>query len=155
MTCGLEPYHVGVKLRGFERRCLIAVADTILPRDPEGRFPLGGADAPVVALADDMLARGPTELGLGLRLALLAVLLAPLLVLGRVRTFVGLDRAQRLELLRRLRASRFYAVREIPVLLKSLVCLAWAGLPEVQRAIGIGIEPGEPAPEWADGRRAP
>lgn len=106
-------------LRSFERRWLEIVAETILPR--------GGPPERLHSVADTMLARGPVALGLGLRLALWAIVLLPLLVHGR--SFPGLAPGKRLAFLRRLRGSDVYLLRELPVVLKSIVAFAWAAPP--------------------------
>lgn len=105
-----------MKLRGFERRWLGVVAESVLPR--------GGRHERLHSVADTMLGRGPFALGLGLRLALWAIVVLPLAVSGR--TFLGLRPEARLAFLRRLRESPVYLLRELPVVLKSVVALAWA-----------------------------
>jgi hypothetical protein len=136
-----------MRLAKVERRWLDQVFSTILP---DGAVPgMPGADrVPLDRFVRDLSIHAPPRLLLGLRLALFFVaVLAPLLVLGRIRTFSGLSDDERLRLLRELRTSRWYSIRELPVLLKSVACLGYCGLPVVQRRIGIE-EPG-PDPDWA------
>ena len=126
-----------MKLRGFERRWLEAIFGTILPDgDPSG-LP-GAAQVEWKPFLDDFASAAPARMLLGLRAALwFTVLLAPLLMLWRVRTFARLGGAERLRVLRALRESRFYLVRELPVLLKSVACLGYCRLPAVQRKVGL------------------
>jgi hypothetical protein len=133
-----------VRLHGFERRWIALVAATIFPADAALGFP--GADA--VAwdpFLDDLEEGMPTRALAGFKLALAFVaLLAPLLVLGRLRTFSGLASDERLRLLGALRASRIYLVRELPVLLKSVVALAYCALPEVRRRLSLPVDAAPP-----------
>ncbi len=125
-----------MKLRAFEQRWLESIFVTILPEGIEG-LP-GAAKVEWRPFLDDFAAVAPARMFLGLRGALwLVALLAPLLVLHRPRTFMGLAADQRLRVLQGLRESRFYLVRELPVLLKSIACLAYCRLPEVQAKVGL------------------
>ena len=69
----------------------------------------------------------PFQAALGLRLAIWIVALAPLLVLGRFTTVVGLDRAAREDLIARLLANRSYALRSLVLILKTIGALLYAG----------------------------
>jgi hypothetical protein len=134
-----------MKLRRFEARWLLAIFATILP-EAEG-IP-GAARAPLDRFVDDLCAAAPGRLVVGLRLALwFVVWLAPLFTLWWPRRFIGLGQDDRLRVLHALRSSRFYLIRELPVLLKSVACLGHCGLPDVQRAIGLPADAEPPA--WA------
>lgn len=144
-------------MTGLERRWLALVFEAILPDGVSPGFP-GMRQVPLASFLDDFESAAPGRMLAGVRLALAFVFLgAPLVFLGRLRTFAGLAPEDRLELLKRLRASDVYVLRELPVLLKSVACLAHGGLPEVQRQIGIPWE--GPPPVWArpqaPGERAP
>src|SRR5688572_803777 len=121
-----------LRLFRFERRWLIRVFEAVLPAG-EDSLGLGAADVPMGRFADDFLARAPLTAVLGLRGALWLVMLAPLFVLGRPRTFLGLSPGQRGELLDRLRRSDLYLVRESATLFKIVGCLGFCGLGPVQR----------------------
>jgi hypothetical protein len=127
----------------FERRWLAAVFETILPDGVVEGFP-GASRVPLDRFVTDISGVAPWRMVMGVRLALwFVVFLGPLVALGRPRTFLGLAPDDRLRLLRELHASHIYVVRELPVLLKSVACLGYCGLPEIQRR--IGIEPTEAA----------
>jgi hypothetical protein len=133
-------------LRAFERRWLETVFVTILPDGAVPDFPRV-TEVPWDAFLDDLTRAAPRRMLIALELALwFVVLLAPLLVLGRLRTFAGLTGEERLRLLRELRTSRFYVVREL-VVLKSIACLGYCGLPAVRRRMGMAGD-AEPPP-WA------
>jgi hypothetical protein len=125
-----------LRLLRFERRWLVAVFETVLPPG-EPALPLGAAQAPLGRFVDDFLGRAPLTAVLGLRGALWLVMLAPLFVLGRPRTFLALAPADRIALLERLRRSDRYLVRESAVLFKIVGCLGFCGLAPVQRQLGI------------------
>jgi hypothetical protein len=135
-----------LRLLNVERRWLVAIFETVLPTG-EG-LPLGAAQAPLGRFVDDFLARAPLTAVLGLRGALWLVMLAPLVLLRRPRTFLGLPPAERTVLLERLRRSDWYLVRESAVLFKIVGCLGFCGLGPVQRQ--LGIHPTDPdLPPWA------
>jgi hypothetical protein len=69
----------------------------------------------------------PFQAALGLRLAVWIVALAPLFVLGRFATIVGLDQAGREVVIEKLLASRSYAVRSLVMILKTIGALLYAG----------------------------
>jgi|HubBroStandDraft_5_1064220.scaffolds.fasta_scaffold343000_2 hypothetical protein len=69
----------------------------------------------------------PFQAALGLRLAVWLVALAPLFVLGRLRTIAGLSPADREKVVTRLVASRAYAIRSLVLILKTMGALLYAG----------------------------
>jgi hypothetical protein len=69
----------------------------------------------------------PFQAALGLRLAVWLVALAPLFVLGRLRTIAGLSPADRERVVTRLVASRAYAIRSLVLILKTMGALLYAG----------------------------
>ncbi len=69
----------------------------------------------------------PFQAALGLRLAVWLVALAPLFVLGRLRTIAGLSPADREKVVVRLVASRAYAIRSLVLILKTMGALLYAG----------------------------
>ncbi len=68
----------------------------------------------------------PFQAALGLRLAVWIVALAPLFVLGRFTTIVGLDQAAREGLVGRLVGNRNYALRSLVMILKTIGALLYA-----------------------------
>jgi len=135
-------------LRGYELRCLAAVFEAVLPSGASETMPLGAADVAMGRFVEDLFRHAPGHFRLGLRACLWFLTLAPPFVLGRFATFVGLPREDRLRLLERLGQSSVYVVREMPLLFKTVACLGFCGLPEVQSPIGISPVDSLP-PEWA------
>lgn len=139
-------------LTRFERRWLLTVVDAILPSGTSARLPVGARDVPMDGYFDDLLRRAPGKVRFGLRVTLWAIWLAPLFVLGKLRTFGGLGEDDRIALLHKLRRSNRYLIREAPILFKTMACLGYGGHPEVQRRVGID-QVDETPPRWA--RRDP
>ena len=78
----------------------------------------------------------PWEVALVLRLAIVLVWLSPLFVLGRARTFGGLDAAARVACLESLLGSNRYLVRQLMLILKMSICMAVLGCADVLERIG-------------------
>jgi hypothetical protein len=136
-----------LRLFRFERRWAVAIFETVLPSG-EAELPVGAAQAPLGRFLDDFLARAPLTAVLGLRASLWLLMLAPLFVLGRARTFLGLSSPERVALLDRLRRSELYLVRESALLFKIVGCLGLCGLAPLQQR--LGIFPVDPTlPPWA------
>jgi hypothetical protein len=142
-----------LRMTRFERRWLLRVFEALLPRGADPRIPFGAADVPMGRFVDDLLAESPLEFIAGLRLCLWMLMLAPLVVLRRPRSFLGVGPIEQAAVLERLRTSDVYVVREAPMLLKTIACLGFCGVPAIQGSIGIHPIDTSP-PSWAakDGR---
>jgi hypothetical protein len=68
----------------------------------------------------------PFQAALGVRAAVWLVALAPLFVLGRLRTIAGLPQADRERVVVALVANRAYVVRSLPLILKTMGALLYA-----------------------------
>jgi hypothetical protein len=130
----------------FERRWLRAVQGAILPSGAHPKLDLGARDVPLDRFVDDLLLRAPPLALLGVRASLWVITLAPL-ARGRLRLFSGLAPYEQVALLEALARSRIHVLREVPVLLKTLACLGYCGVPEVQRRVGIAPVASTP-PRW-------
>jgi len=137
-----------MKLLRVERRCLEAVFATMLPSNADPRLAFGAAEAGMDRFLDDLLRVAPLPFRLALRGCTWLVWLAPPFVLGRWSTFPAMTEADRTAFFEAMAASRVYLVREIPVLFKTVACLGFCGLPDVQRAAGIAPLDAQP-PRWA------
>jgi hypothetical protein len=69
----------------------------------------------------------PFQAAFGLRAAIWIVALAPLFVLGRFRTIVGLEQADRERLITTLVGNRSYVIRSLVMILKTIGALLYAG----------------------------
>jgi hypothetical protein len=132
----------------FERRWLVRVFELLLPRGADDRMPFGAADVPMGRFVDDLLREASLEFVAGLRICLWMVMLAPMVVLKRMRSFLAISLAEQATVLERLRTSDVYLVREAPMLLKTIACLGFCGLAPVQAALGIHPIDASP-PSWA------
>jgi hypothetical protein len=135
-------------LASFEKRWLLVIFETLVPSGADERFPSGAREAPMDRFVDDLLAHAPAHFCLGLRACLWILTLSPIFVLGRLGTFGSLESSERLALLRRFSASPNYVIREMPLLFKTVACLGFCGLPDVQSRLGIHPVDATP-PEWA------
>ncbi len=131
-----------------EVRSLLAVFDAILPAGADERLPFGASDVPLDAFLHELEATAPGQFLWGLRACAWLVHVSPPFVLGRLATFASLSVEERQRLLDRMAESPLYLVREMPLLFKTVACLGFCGLPEVQRRVGFTLTDAE-APPWA------
>jgi hypothetical protein len=89
----------------------------------------------------------PFQAALGLRLAIWIVALAPLFVLGRFTTVMGLDQPAREKLIVKLLANRSYALRSLVLILKTIGALLYAG----DDAVRARMNAPAPQPQAASG----
>jgi hypothetical protein len=108
-----------VTLFRFEERWARAIGRALVPRGA-----LGGAldDIDLGARYAHECAISPWYAALAFRASLWLTWLAPLWMLGRVRTFGGLDEATRVVVLERLLKHRVYFVRMAGLFLKLAIC---------------------------------
>jgi hypothetical protein len=136
----------------FERRWLLRVFETIFPSGVVPQLSRGAAGVPTGRFVDDFAAHAPLLALVGLRAGLWMLMLAPLFILRRCRSFLGLTGVERVLVLDRMRRSNRYLVREAAMLLKTVACLGFCGLAAVQEPLGIHPTDETP-PIWA--RKAP
>jgi hypothetical protein len=123
---------VRVKLLPFELDMVRVVTRALVPADAlDGTTVLHDAGERY----DCELATSPWHVALALRASLWMAWLSPAWMLGRPRSFGGVDEATRVLLLERLLKHRFYVVRMATSLLKLTLCMAALGDPAVLRAL--------------------
>lgn len=127
-----------LRLFAFERRWLESVFACVIP---------GASSVPMSAFIDDLVRHAPLRVILGARACLWLLLFAPPFVVGRFRTWIGLDARERLLVLERMRHSNLYVVRELPLLFKMLAALGYCGLPEVHARLELSPRDSSP-PDW-------
>lgn len=127
-----------MNLTKIERGWARVVLGTMFPSGVHPRVP--GAD--VIdggAALDDVVRTVPARVGLGLRVALLLLVLAPIALL-KFRTLPGLTPEAREAVVLSLLSSRVYFVRQLTLLLKAFGALMFVAAPGVREKI-IGREP--------------
>ncbi len=136
-----------MRLFAFEKRLLAIIADAMLPSGVPGGLQRGAASVPTEAFLSDFEKYAPGESMLGVRAATWIITLLPLLWRFKLRPFGALRPTDRYALLNRLEQSRFYLIRELPNLLKIVVCMAWCSDPRVQRDLHF-LSPDSAPPQW-------
>ncbi len=118
----------------LERRWAARTLDGLAPElDGTPRPSAIGADRFVA----DFVASQPSALqGVGLRVLLLLFVLLPVLVLGRPRRFFSLRMDLRERYFLWWYEHPIYVVRQLAIVMKTLLCLHWLGHPDVQRRLG-------------------
>jgi len=122
-------------LTRVEGRWARAAFGAMFPAGAHPRLPHGADAVDMVAIFDQVAQDVPARVVLGLRAALWMIALAPIVLLLRMRTIVGLDDAAREQVVCRLLSSRWYAVRQLTLLLKAFGALFFVSSPEVRAAI--------------------
>jgi hypothetical protein len=135
-----------MKLLPFERRWAVGIAEAILPATDTSSGPPKPADLPMERFVDAFFRRTPVESALGVRAAVWAITLAPLVWRAKGKPFGRLSLQDQQECLEAFQASPIYFARELPTLLKIVTCMGWAGFPEVQRDLGMPTADERPAP---------
>ena len=115
-----------MKLTTFESRWAEAAMGAIFPgSSDDGLKGIGAMD--VRGFLAQLMVTVPAQAALGLRVAVWIVALAPLFVLGRFATIVGLGQVDREKVVATLVASRSYAIRSLVLILKTIGALLYAG----------------------------
>lgn len=115
-----------MKLAAFECRWAEAVLGTIFPGSAEDGLAAIGSMG-IAAFLRDVMRSLPFRAALGMRAAIWLVSLSPLLVIGRLALFAGLQPPQRERVLERLASSPRYGLRSLVLLIKTIGALLYAG----------------------------
>ena len=97
------------------------------------------------AFIDEFFRYTPGGSSIGVRLATWIIMIVAFFRHGR--SFGSLQREQQHALLNRMGSSRWYAIRELPVLVKLVAFLAWDGDPRVHKALDVQFMDGS-GPQW-------
>lgn len=133
-----------MRVTAWERRQMATICRAILPQKGETFLP-GAEELPLEAFVDEFFAYTPGGSSIGVRLATIIILVAALFRYGR--SFGRLTREKQADLLNTMASSRWYIVREMPMLVKLMAFLAWDGDPRVHRALGVRMHDGS-SPDW-------
>lgn len=131
----------------FERRWARAIFRSLYPSGAHPRVSVGLSESDADRVLDEALLHWPLPGLLALRAGLWAVALAPLFVIGRLRTFTGLRDEERTRVLERLYESDVYLARNFVVLLKTLAGIHYMGSPAIR---GLVAPRGAPPPVLLD-----
>jgi hypothetical protein len=120
---------------GFEDRWAQATLEAYAPYGADGLSPTIG-EVDYLGWFETMRVKAPFLAGLGLRLAIWLIALSPMWHLGRARLFASLPILDRAALLDRLLVHRFFAIRELSLLLKIQASMALFATPTVRARSG-------------------
>lgn len=126
--------HLG-PLSQWELTCICAAFSGLFPRDAHIDLPLCADDLDVEPALQSLLAAAPARAVWGVRAAIVLCALAPLFVLGRLRTLTGVDAEARTLVMERLLASSIYPVRQLAMLVKMMGSFIFARAPQVREAM--------------------
>lgn len=125
-----------MKLARFEDRWAEAAMGAIFPGSSEaGLRDIRAMD--VSGHMREVMRCVPFKVALGLRIAIWMIALAPLFVLGRLATIVGLALADREKVVSELVTSRFYGVRSLVLFVKTMGALLYAGDDAVRARMAV------------------
>jgi len=131
-------------LTALEYRWAEAAIGAIFPGSyDEGLAEITGMDVP--GFLRQAMRHLPYRSALGVRMAIWMVAWAPFFVLGRFATIAGLALLDREALLARLAASRWYAVRSLVLVLKTMGAFLYAADTRVRARMQIPAPPRAPA----------
>jgi hypothetical protein len=120
-----------MKLGRWERAWGEAAMQTIFPGCADDGMP-GIAGMGLGPFLAEIMEYLPFRAALGMRVAVWLVALAPLFVLGRAVSIVRLAPADRERVVASLAASRFYFVRSLVLILKTMGALLYGGNPALR-----------------------
>lgn len=126
--------HLG-PLSQWELTCIRAAFSGLFPRDAHSDLPLCADDVEVGPALQSLLAVAPARAVWGVRAAIVLCALAPIFLLGRLRTLGGVDAEARTLVMERLLASSFYPVRQLAMLVKMMGSFIFARAPQVREAM--------------------
>jgi hypothetical protein len=141
-----------MRFASFELRWFATIIAAIFPSG-HGMIQTGADRVPMDRFLLDVSHHSPLLPLIGIRAGLWFLMFCPLLVIGRPRTFAGLALDDQKRVLDRLADSRFYPIREIPVLLKTIGCLGYGSTPAVQRELGVTLQADVPSWQHDGGAR--
>jgi hypothetical protein len=128
-----------MKLTKFENRWAEAALGAIFPGTSDGFADIRAMD--VAGFLREVFRLVPLQAALGIRVAIWVAALAPLFVLGRLATIVGLAVGDRESVVARLVTSRWYVVRSLVLILKTIGALLYAGDDNVRARMLVPARP--------------
>lgn len=130
-----------MRLFGFELAWATATFSAVLPE--RTALPHGIAKMEPERFLAETISGAPFVQSVGLRAALWMVALAPLWLLRRPATILGLGAAERQVVLERLLASPVYAVRQLALTFKALASMIYAQSAEARAAMTTSLVRGK------------
>ena len=122
-----------MKISAIERRWVHEVFDTMYPAGADPRVPLGVRDCDVDGYLDEIQRVWPAFSLIGFRATVIVIALSSIVLLGTWRTFHRLTSDERIRVLEKLYASRFYVVRQLVILIKASAGIVYGSTAGVRK----------------------
>lgn len=137
-----------------ERRWRDALLTAMIPASALDSDRPGLGEVDTEPFWSDMEQAAPPLLRLGLRFAVWVLTWAPLLLIGRARSFRRLAGPEQDRVLERAASSRFYLLRQLVMMLKAFACFAYFRAPNARRRFAPNdeVEPAAPLQAEANPR---
>ena len=132
----------------IEQRWLRGIVQAMFPAGESEVLPYGPYDLDFPAFVTHLLGQVSLKVKLGLRLSVWMIHFSPLVMVFGFRTFSSLAPSAQQDVLYRLSHSPVFIVRELPNLIKLVVCLGYFGHPTIQKSMGFS-ECDPLPPRWA------
>jgi hypothetical protein len=127
----------GGEMFTFEQKWLRVIVMAMLPEGKSEALPYGPYDLDFQAFLIHLLGEVSLKVRFGLRISVWMIHFAPLVMVFGFRTFRALAPAAQQDVLYRLSHSPVFIVRELPNLIKLVVCLGYFGHPTIQKCMGF------------------
>lgn len=129
-----------------ERRWRDALLTAVIPASALEPEQPGLAEVDTEPFWSEMERAAPPLLRLGLRVAVWVLTWAPLLLIGRARSFGRLADSEQDRLLEQASSSRWYLLRQLVMTLKAIACFAYFRAPTARRRFAPNdeVEPAAP-----------
>lgn len=116
------------------------VLDTLLPSQAHPQLGYGVFDAGFEAFYKDFARTANSSLRWGFQIALMSAIWVSPLLIGRIPPITLYPRETREQALAAMENSRFYALRQLMLILKTVICLSYGADRQVRDAIGYPLQ---------------
>ncbi len=126
-----------MKLTQWEKSYALTIYESLFPSNKNNVLPLGAKDVAFGAFLDDTFENSTFMTAVGVRFALLAMQLFPVLFIGKLKLFKSLSETDKELYLEKWLKNKIYVIRQLALFVKMVGVFGYCGFPEVQRQMGI------------------
>ena len=134
----------------IELNLLKRLFNVILPSDRDSKMDLGAEEARFDNFYADAKEYAPFKFLLAVRFSLWVAIFSPIFLFKAFKLLPFLSEEKQIEVLYNLKESRVFILREAPNVLKTVICLAYCGLPQIRKRMGFTPRQLDP-PSWYGG----